>query len=218
MKINTIIFDFDGTVADTNGMVVNSWFHTYDVLGVDRPDEEAIFKTFGEPLHISMEKAFPQVPVDRSVSIYRANMEAIFADQVAAFPGMAELIKELKARGYKVGIATSRASKTTNIGLDKFGVIPYLDAVVTMEDTTKHKPDPEPVLISLDKLGSKAEESLMIGDSMFDIKCAHNAGVKAALVSWALAVSEEEMKGPDGPEFFLEKAEDLLTLLEKENA
>ena len=216
--IDTIIFDFDGTVADTNGMVVNSWLHTYDMLGVERPGEEVLFKTFGEPLSISMEKAFPHVPVETSVGHYRDHMNAIFEKEIVPFPGTVELIKELKARGYKVGVATSRVKETTMIGLNKFGIVPYLDAIVTMEDTTKHKPDPEPVLVSLKKLGSAAEEALMIGDSMFDIRCAHNAGVKAVLVSWALAVDEEEKDGPEGPDFYIEKAEDLLTLLEKENA
>ena len=218
MSINTVIFDFDGTLADTNGMVISSWQYTYDMLGVERPSEEVIFGTFGEPLPISMEKAFPDVPVDKSVGLYRENMNRIFEEKIEAFPGTVELIKALKARGCKVGVATSRMKETTMIGLRKFGVVEYLDAIVTMEDTTKHKPDPEPVLISLKKLDAKAEEALMIGDSMFDIKCAHNAGVKAVLVSWALAVSEEEKNGPDAPEFYIEKAEDLLPLLEKENA
>lgn len=216
--IDTIIFDFDGTVADTNGMVVNSWLHTYDMLGVERPSKEVLFKTFGEPLSISMEKAFPNVPVETSVGHYRDHMNAIFEEEIVPFPGTVELIRELKSRGYKVGVATSRVKETTMIGLNKFGIVPYLDAIVTMEDTTKHKPDPEPVLVSLKKLGAAAEEALMIGDSMFDIRCAHNAGVKAVLVSWALAVDEEEKNGSEGPDFYIEKAEDLLKLLEKENA
>ena len=78
MSINTVIFDFDGTLADTNGMVISSWQYTYDMLGVERPSEEVIFGTFGEPLPISMEKAFPDVPVDKSVGLYRENMNRIF--------------------------------------------------------------------------------------------------------------------------------------------
>ena len=218
MSINTVIFDFDGTLADTNGMVISSWQYTYDMLGVERPSEEVIFGTFGEPLPISMEKAFPDVPVETSVGYYRDHMNVIFEDEIVPFPGTVELIRELKARGYKVGIATSRVKETTMIGLKKFGIVEDLDAIVTMEDTKKHKPDPEPVLISLKKLGAAAEEALMVGDSMFDIRCAHNAGVKAVLVSWAQAVNEEEKNGPDAPEFYIEKAEDLLPLLERENA
>ena len=69
------------------------------------------------------------------------------------------------------------------------------------------------MLITLDRLGAKAEEALMVGDSMFDIKCSHNAGVKAALVGWAQAVTKEDLEGPDAPEYFIEKAEDLLKLV-----
>ena len=102
---------------------------------------------------------------------------------------------------------------STMAGLRKFGLEDDFDAIVTADDTTKHKPDPEPVLITLEKLGAKPEEALMIGDSMFDIKCAHNAGVKAVLVGWAEAVSEEDLNGPDRPEYFIEKAEDLFEIV-----
>ncbi len=70
--------------------------------------------------------------------------------------------------------------------------------------------------IALERLGSKPEEALMIGDSMFDMLCATNAGVKAALVSWALAVSDADKYGENAPDYIIEKADDLLDILEAE--
>ena len=75
----------------------------------------------------------------------------------------------------------------------------YFDTIVTCDDTDKHKPDPEPVNIALERLGSRPEEAVMIGDSIFDILCAKGAGVKSVLVSWALAVSDEDQTGENAP-------------------
>lgn len=213
MAFTTIIFDFDGTVANTNRLVIDSWQHVYEVLTGKRQDEAVIKTTFGEPLAVSMGKAFPDTPVDEAIDIYRRHQKDIYEEMIEPFEGMVELMKGLKEKGFKVGIATSRMKNSTVIGLAKFGVMDCIDALVTCDDTEKHKPDPEPVLISLQRLSAAPEEALMVGDSMFDIKCAHNAGVKAVLVSWAEAVSEEDMNGPDAPEFCIEKAEDLFAIL-----
>lgn len=213
MAFNTIIFDFDGTVANTNSLVIDSWQHVYQTLSGHKVDEAVIRTTFGEPLPTSMEKAFPNIPVEESIGIYRNHQKDIYEEMIEPFPGMVDLMRQLKEKGYKVGIATSRMKSSTLVGLRKFGVMDYIDALVTCDDTNKHKPDPEPVLISLERLQAKPEEALMIGDSMFDIKCAHNAGVKAVLVGWAEAVTEEDLQGSDAPEYQIEKAEDLFKIL-----
>ena len=87
--------------------------------------------------------------------------------------------------------------------------------VVTAEDTDKHKPDPAPVLIALEKLKSAPEKSLMLGDTMFDILCARNAGVASVLVEWGIALTEEEKNGPDGPDYRIGKAEELFDILRR---
>lgn len=213
-KINTVLFDFDGTIMDTNEVILQSWQHTFrTVEGKERPEEE-IIETFGEPLYVTMEKLLPQIPAEEGAKIYRSYNYENFLELIEVFPGILELLKELKNRGYKTGIVTSRLWYSTEIGLNKYDMQQYFDAIVTCDDTDKHKPDPEPVNIALDRLGSKPEEAIMIGDSMFDIICAKNAGVKAALVSWALAVSEEDKYGENAPDYILETAEDLLNILE----
>ena len=213
MKYTSILFDFDGTLANTNGLVIGSWKHTFRQLqGIEQSDE-FIKKTFGEPLGVSMQKFFPDVPVEEAINVYRGYQKDVFENLIEPFDGMVELVKELKAKGYKTAVTTSRMAPSTLAGLRKFGLVEDFDVIVTADDTTKHKPDPEPVLITLEKLGVKPEEALMIGDSMFDIKCAHNAGVEAVLVGWAEAVSEEDLNGPDRPEYFMEKPEDLFEIL-----
>lgn len=213
-KINTVLFDFDGTVMDTNNLILQSWQHTFrTVEGKERPAEE-IFATFGEPLFITMEKFLPQIPAEEGVEIYRSYHYDNFTELIKVFPGILELLKELKTRGYKTGIVTSRLRHTTDLGLKKYDMEQYFDVVITVEDTDKYKPDPEPVKAALERLRSKPEEAVMVGDSIFDILCARGAGVKAVLVSWALAVGGENETGGNAPDYIIEKAEDLLDILE----
>ncbi|MEY8368713.1 HAD-IIIA family hydrolase [Anaerovoracaceae bacterium 42-11] len=213
MAIKTILFDFDGTVANTNRLIIDSWQHVFRTVHGKEADEADIKATFGEPLGISMVKNFPDMNPEDAIDMYRSHQKDIYEEMIEPFPGMAELLKGLKEKGYQVGIVTSRLRNSTMIGLRKFGLAETADCIVTCEDTDKHKPDPEPALIALEKLSSKAEETLMVGDSMFDIKCAHNAGIKAVMVGWAEAITEADLTGPDRPEYCIEKAEDLYDIL-----
>ncbi|MCQ4636485.1 HAD-IA family hydrolase [Anaerovorax odorimutans] len=212
-KIDTVLFDFDGTVMNTNEVIINSWQHTFKTLENREEDVEKIIETFGEPLQITMEKLFPNVPIEQSVEIYRSYHRDNFGELISLFPGMKELLAELKQRNYKTAMVTSRLRNTTQQGLEKYEIADYFDTVVTADDTDKHKPDPEPIHIALEKLDSAPERSIMLGDTMFDILCAKNAGVKSVLVSWAMAVTEEEKTGPNKPDYIIEKAEDLLDLI-----
>ncbi len=212
-KIDTVLFDFDGTVMDTTSVIVDSWQHTFNTYeGKDRPIEE-IVKTFGEPLHYTMQRILPQVDTEQAIETYRSFHRDNFGERISVFDGMKELLVELKRRKYKTGLVTSRLAGTTWEGLRKYDLAAYFDAVVSCDDTDKHKPDPTPVNIALQRLDAKAENSIMLGDTMFDILCARNAGVLSVLVGWAVALSPEEIHGPNGPDFVIQRAEDLLTLI-----
>lgn len=213
MAIKTILFDFDGTVANTNRLIIDSWQHVFRTVHGKEADEADIKATFGEPLGVSMVKNFPDMNPEDAIDMYRSHQKDIYEEMIEPFPGMVELLKGLKEKGYQVGIVTSRLRNSTMIGLRKFGLAETADCIVTCEDTDKHKPDPEPALIALEKLSAKADETLMVGDSMFDIKCAHNAGIKAVMVGWAEAITEADLTGPDRPEYCIEKAEDLYDIL-----
>ena len=208
--INTILFDYDGTLMDTNEVVLQSWQHTFRTLRGREEDPEFIRSTFGEPLVKTLAKLFPEVPVEKSLDVYRTFQREVFTDFVEVFPGMLELLKELKQRGYKLGLVTSRTKDTTWDGLKHYGMDKYFDAVITAGDTDKHKPDPEPILITLKRMDSVPQETLMVGDTMFDLECARNAGVKSVMVEWSVTMTSEEMAQAD---YVIKTAEELLDIL-----
>jgi len=212
-KISTILFDFDGTLMDTNDIIIESWQYMFKAVeGKERPIED-IIKTLGEPLTLTMKNTFPDMEIEDYASIYRGFQREKFEEAVKPFPGMSELLAELKEKGYKLGLVTSRLTRSTNHGLDKYELTKYFDVIVTADDTEKHKPDPEPVYIALEKLNSKAEESLMIGDTRFDILCARNAGVKSVLVDWSVALPKESRVGEHAPDYVIETAKGLFDIL-----
>ena len=214
-KIKAVLFDFDGTIMDTNTIILKSWQHTFNtVLGRD-PDFEVIKQTFGEPLDETMAKLFPDRDTHEMVETYRNYQRHIYKDDITMFPGTKETIEELKRRGYKVAIVTSRLWSSTTQGLYKFDIADMFDAVVSAEDTTIHKPDPTPILLCLDKLGIGADEALMVGDSKFDILCARNACVKSVLVSWTISVTDEQ-RAILAPDYYIQDAAEVLEIVEGE--
>ena len=195
---------------DTNEVVLQSWQHTFRTLRGHEEDPAFIRSTFGEPLVMTLAKLFPEVPVEKSLDVYRTFQREVFTDFVEVFPGMLDLLKTLRQKGYKMGLVTSRTKDTTWSGLEHYGMDKYFDAVITAGDTDRHKPDPTPILITLDRLGSAPEEAIMVGDTMFDLECAQNAGVKSVIVDWSITMSASEKAQAD---YIIKTAEELLDIL-----
>ena len=158
-----------------------------------------------------MENFFPEVPLQKCLDTYRSWHHDNFVDLIELFPGMLELLEELRARGYKMGLVTSRLKYTTMLGVEKYDLGKFFDYILTADDTDKHKPDPAPILITLDKLGSLPSESIMVGDTLLDMGCARNAGVTSVLVDWTIAVPDDRKSEAD---YVIKKAEELLDILQ----
>lgn len=214
--IDTLVFDFDGTLMDTNNVIIQSWQQVYRKYTGKDGDMDYILGTFGESLEESLRNAFPDIPVEESVNTYRTWHRDNYWDMIELFPGIAEMLKEAKARGYKLGIATSRLEETLYLGLEKYNLKDLFDEIVTVEEVTKHKPDPETILKVLEKLNTPPENAAMIGDSRLDMICAHNAGVKAILVGWSLTLAGKtisDFPASEAPDSIIETAMDLFDVI-----
>lgn len=211
--IDTVLFDFDGTVMDTNDVIMKSWQHTFKTLTGEEGDEKYILSTFGEILEDSMKRTFPNHDTKKVVEIYRSYHYGKFLDLISLFPGMEETLREIKNRNYKTALVTSRMSRTTMAAVDAFNLKEYFDEIVTMEDCTRFKPDPEPIEIALKRMDSKANNSVMVGDSLLDLGCAKNAAVPFVMVGWSVSVDPFSIKRPDVSDLIISKAKDLLEIL-----
>ena len=214
MKKPYIIFDFDGTIANTNDVILASWQATYEhYLGHSLPVRE-IEATFGETLRHTIGEKIPDAPYEEVRDYYRAYQEAHCDGMVYVFDGVKELFDELRDRGYRIGVATSRTAYSFSNYVKDLGIDKCFDVVVTMEDVKEHKPHPESVNLVLEKFGASPEEAIMLGDTKYDIGCANNAGVDSVLVGWSHYVDEESMAA-DGfvPTYRIKRPEELLDLI-----
>lgn len=212
-KIKAVMFDYDGTLMDTNSIIIESWQHTFrTVVGREHPEEE-LYGTFGEILHDTMKRFFPHEDVERCVEIYRSYQVGRYQKMIQMFPGMENLVRELHSQGILTAVVTSRLLPTTMQGLEKYGMDDAFDAVVTCKDTEAHKPDPAPVLFCAEKLDIEPGEALMVGDTAYDIICGNRAGARTALVSWSAACVGKQLEGEAKPDFTAKTAADILAFV-----
>ncbi len=197
MKYKYVLFDLDGTLIDTNRLIIDCFKHTYKAhLDLDVSEEE-ILKHFGEPLIITLRR-YSEEKHQEMFETYVSFNEAIHDDYVTLCPGVRECLEGLKSLGCTMAVVTSKRRRGALKGLELFGIKDCFKAIVALEDTERHKPEPEPILRAIELLGADLDSVLMVGDSIFDIECASNAGVKSVLVNWSAANGfQDEQKTPD---------------------
>jgi pyrophosphatase PpaX len=124
-----------------------------------------------------------------------------------------ETVEALQEKGYKLAIVTTKREDVSLKGLRLTKLDRFFDVIVAYDHVKKVKPDPEPIMLALQKLGSTPEETLMVGDNFHDILAGKNAGTKTAGVAWSIKGRDYIAKYE--PDFILEKMADLLPLLER---
>ena len=213
---DTILFDFDGTIMDTNDVIIQSWQHTYRTYRGEEGDEDVILGTFGETLEYTMKNLFPEVPLEEALLVYRTYQRENFLKDISLVPGIIELLDELKDRGCLMAMVTSRLRYTTDQALDAFDLNKYFQYVVTADEVTRAKPDPQCVEMALEKLGSSPQRSIMTGDTIHDILCAKNAGITSVLVDWSITLGgkrREDFPADEVPDHIITDPMQLLELL-----
>ncbi|MFS0864019.1 pyrophosphatase PpaX [Fredinandcohnia sp. 179-A 10B2 NHS] len=210
MAINTLLFDLDGTLIDTNELISESFLHTLEIYYPGQYTKEDVIPFNGPTLY----ETFTSLDPDRAeemVAEYRRFNHEKHDELVTEFPGVFNTIKALKEQGLKLGIVTTKMRNTVNMGLKLTKLDQFFDVIVTLDDVKKPKPDPEPVQLALSLLDAKAEEAIMIGDNYHDILSGKNADTLTAGVAWSAKGSEFLLKYE--PDFMLETMNDLLKLV-----
>lgn len=186
---NAALFDWDGTLLDSREALLGAWhIATPKVVGrrfpVTPEEEELVFTLGGAQL-------FPRVAGDaeRAAELSAAFQEAYesTSERVRAFPGVSEMLRELRDAGVGIGVVTSKARRRYDADARRIGVAELVDVAVCQEDTTVYKPQPEPVLHALRALGVTADRAVMAGDTPVDVAAGAAAGTAVVGVAWGMS-------------------------------
>ena len=208
MRYRAVLFDLDGTLIDSGEMILASMRHaTKTVIGRELTDEE-YRAGIGTPLLAQMQIIDP-ARVDELVRVYSEHNAGLHDDLVAC-PGVFDVVARLHEQGRRLGIVTAKRRATVALAAEHLPELnEYFDAVVAAEDTTRHKPRPEPILHALDLLSADPAATAYVGDSPFDVQAARAAGVAAIAVTWGRIHTRERLER-EQPDAIVETAEALL--------
>jgi pyrophosphatase PpaX len=195
--LRAALFDFDGTLVDTTDLIYRSMRHAAgEVLGREI-SREVLMANVGQPLPRQMELLSAE-HAEALLDSYRLHNEENHDALIKEFPGVEDSLARLRSAGIKVAVVTSKRRFSVDMALKTFpGLGDVVDQWITMEDTTEHKPRPEPLLKGLELLGNvPREQAAYVGDSPFDVAAAKAAGVKSVAVSWG-AFSEDALRAAE---------------------
>ncbi|WP_054704432.1 pyrophosphatase PpaX [Bacillus sp. JCM 19041] len=211
MSINTVLFDLDGTLIDTNELIVQSFLHTLEPDYPGTYKRETVLPFIGPSLYETF-SSINASKTDEYIKTYRDFNHLNHDMLVAEYQGVKEGVKQLHDRGIKLAIVTTKLSETAKMGLTLTGLDRYFDVVVGFDHVTHEKPHPEPLFKALKQLGSVPEQAIMVGDNSHDIEAGRNAGTKTAAVGWAFK-GESYIRSLH-PDYVLRSMDDLLSIVE----
>jgi pyrophosphatase PpaX len=193
----SVLFDLDGTLVDTIDLIVASHRHAITtVLGRDLPDD-VLRGGIGRPLLEQM-SVFDPERAQELYDTYRVWNHANTERLLRRYDGVDEVLGRLHAAGAAIGVVTSKSRDAVELAQRILPPPVPFDAVVTAEDTERHKPGPEPILHALELLGGTPADAVYVGDARYDVMAARAAGTAAVAVTWG-AGHEDALReaGPD---------------------
>lgn len=209
-KIDTVLFDLDGTLIDTNELIISSFLHTMEKYYPGKYQREDVLPFLGPTLKETFETLNPD-NYEEMITTYRTYNVANHDLLVKGFEGVYETVRTLKENQFKLAIVTTKRLDVVIMGLKLTGLDEFFDVVVALDHVEKAKPDPEPLLKALDMLESTPERAIMVGDNHHDILGGKNAGTMTAGVSWSVKgrAHLEQYK----PDYILDNMADILPIL-----
>lgn len=217
MRIEGILFDFDGTLADTTDLILAAFDHTFQQCLHRRFAREDIVQTFG----LTLAEAMALFADDESMIL---NMRSVYRDfnlkhhdeMIKPISGVADALAAIQKRDIKMAVVTSKKQPMAKRGLKCCGLEAFISAVVGCDDTVNNKPHPEPMLKAAEILGIAPENCICVGDSPFDLQSGRRAGALTAAVAYTSFNIDDVLK-KGKPDFILDNMLDLLPIIDKLN-
>jgi pyrophosphatase PpaX len=206
-----VLFDLDGTVVDSGAIILASMRHaTREVLGRDFEDAELMQAVGGPGLEAQMAVFAPE-RVDELVRVYRAHNEPLH-DELEACAGMEDVLVRLHEQGRRLGVVTAKRRSTVELAFATVPIAHLFETVVGGDETEKHKPDPEPLLLAAKRMGVVPTDCAYVGDSPFDIRAAKAAQMYAVAVTWGRIHDRSKLEREE-PDAIVDTAEELFERL-----
>ena len=179
LPYRAVCFDFVYTLGDSTDSIVAGFQHAFPILGWPAPDRETVRGTIGYLL----EDSYTMLTGDESAE-HRARFRALFLEvaqerqrtETVLFPGAADLLRGLKARGVPAAIVSTKRGDTIQYIMERYKLMDQLEFVIGSEDVHAPKPDPQGLNMALERMGLSPKELLFCGDTVLDAGAAKNAG------------------------------------------
>lgn len=208
-----VFFDFDGTLIDTNEIIVKCLNHLSMKYNGRKLDDNELTGILGKPLEVQMkeicESRYEELTLD-----YKSMYRSLRDEMTTEFEGISDMLKTIHENGVKVAIISNKGTSGINHGIDKFALSDYIDYVVSSEDVIKKKPDPEGIYKAMSYLGLGENDKVdivFVGDSIHDIECGKNADLKTILVGWT--IMDKNILLNAGPDYVVEDSEELKKII-----
>jgi pyrophosphatase PpaX len=212
VRYGTVLFDLDGTLVDSGAMILASFQHaTRTVLSREIPEHELLSAVGGPGLREQMQAIDP-ARVEELIEVYSAHNAGLH-DELQPCAGILDALEQLSGEGRRLAVVTAKRRTTLALA---FEVLPelrrFFDVTVGAEDTTRHKPNPEPLLLALERLDANADDAVYVGDSPFDIQAAKAAQLGSVAVTWGRIHSRARLEREE-PDTVVDTVEELLGAL-----
>ncbi len=216
-KFNFVIFDFDGTIADTRRGVFDSIIYALTSYGYEVPDEDVLNSFLGPPLHASFKKTTSCS--DEMAQKLTAKYRELYTDnamyRLHLFDGIEEMLTVLKDSGVKMAIASSKPEKFFSKLLEHLNITRYFDVVCGASLDTIHNTKQAIIARAMQELCAEKEKTLMVGDRVFDIEGANDNEIKSAGVVFGFDYTEELENA--GADFIAKTTDELICFLMENN-
>lgn len=184
-SIDTLVFDFDGTLADTTEGILKTMEATLERMGLPAAEPSRVQQAIGLPLAGSLRAAgIPEDRIGEGVDTYHELFYEVAPKHISIYPGVKEGLDRLAALGFRMAIATSRSEHSLVMLLEEHGIRQHFEVLGTVDCVTHPKPAPDLVLWVLERMGSAPEHAMVIGDTTYDIAMGSAAGCRTCAVSY----------------------------------
>lgn len=208
-----VFFDFDGTLADTTAGIVATFKATLKELGLPDVEDMAIIRTIGLPLtgNFSVVCGLEGEENQRACDTYRRLFPEVGTSRIVLYDGVMDALRTLRDRGFVLAVASSRHLKSLVSLSEMLGIKDFFAEIYGVDCAARPKPAPDTVLGLLKALDLKAEDTIVVGDTIYDLQMGHAAGCRACGVTYGNQTREQ--LAAENPEFIVDNLRNLPELI-----